>query len=719
MIPKKDKIMRPPVYALTKIDRIIRRHKYVLLGMPLIGLSGAYFYIQNTTPVYEAKTQILFHTDDPFFVKSQETHITAQDIIHNAIKKLENTGKNANTSSSFKTLNIHSTPLLNHSEASLNPSIAEKVLQISQNLSAIQPPNSYIIQLSYRSEDAAAAANMVNAITFEYIKKLSRPTIERSKKQSHPTRTHEILGKTNPTDLTDLLHRQVIQAREDLDLFKQQEGRAQPSTFLMAISRAKEKEYEQALINMAEAKAALYPFLNENGNLVLNLKAPAILHSTHLRTLSYKHDELSREYNHLARKYGHKHPQIIAVTSAISLIKEQIEREQNDIMQRVHNEYKAAQNTVETFERPENMEAIRQLQLLRQERLVILENKYTTAMAIYDAYTQNAINAAHNIAPQKHTTPPEVSWISQAFTPQNPIYPKARKILGFSTLLCTLLGIALAALLEKLRPTFLSGRELEEVTNAPCYALIPRIDTAKSPLSRKKNNAIDIFDNSNADTADAVRSLRLNLKLHNNTDDNNKVITLTSSYNLEGKTTLSLWMARLSAKAGERVIIIDANLRSPEIHNAVHAKNNNTLAEYITRQAKMEDIINTDDPSGAHIIFGRAAPQNAIDYLSSERMENLIRALRKAYDLIIIDTPPCMTTPDAKAVAKLSDTVLYTVQWNKTRRETVESGLSQFITTDKTHIATVLTQINLQKHIEYGFGHSFFDYKTDKDYALS
>ncbi len=131
----------------------------------------------------------------------------------------------------------------------------------------------------------------------------------------------------------------------------------------------------------------------------------------------------------------------------------------------------------------------------------------------------------------------------------------------------------------------------------------------------------------------------------------------------------------------------------------------------------MEDIINTSDPSGAHIIFGRSIPNSAIDLLSSERTEQLIRSLRKAYDLIIIDSPASMAAPDAQALAKLSDTVLYAVHWNKTRREIVQSGISQFPKAEKPRCATVLTQINLEKHIEFGFGHSFFDYENQKDYA--
>lgn len=660
---------RPPVYALTKMDRIIRRHKYIILGAPFIGITSCFLFLQNTKPVFESNAQILFQSEDQAFVESQTKVIESQAIINAAIQNL-------------------------------NYSDIMPINNIGGNLKAKRLPDSYIIQIKYRDHSAQSAAKIVNAVSHQYLKTLE------SKSKIPPAAIKE------KTDLTYLLHRQIIDAREELTVFEEHGGRAQPSTFIAAISRAKEKEYEQALLSLAEAKATLYPFLNEEGELRFNSKAPAVLNSTTLRELLYRHDELIKEKEILSTRYGHKHPKMIRTASAIELLQQQIQREEQNIMERAYNEFKAAQNTVETFEEPNSIEAIKEQQKLRQERLIMLQNRLTSAQALFEAYVEN-----QNEAPTPVITKPNATLIAQGFIPHRPIYPNKRKILGVTTLISVFFGFALACLLEKFRPTFLSGRELEEVTNRPCYALIPEANADTAGTKRKTNILDDILQNPESSIADAVRSLRLTLKLRENDKNENKVITITSSHPGEGKTMLALWMARLAAKAGERVILIDGDLRSPNIHRFLEKNNNNSLSEYITKQGKIEDIIDTSDPSGAHMIFGRPSSGNAIDQLSSDRMEQLIRSLRKAYDLVIIDSASSISAPDAQALSKLSDTVLYTVHWNKTRRETVHSGISQFDNNEKPHVATVLTQINLKKHIEYGFGHSFFEYKSDKDYA--
>ncbi len=664
---------RPPVYALTKMDRIIRRHKYIILGAPFIGITSCFLFLQNTKPIFESNAQILFQSEDQAFVESQTKVIESQAIINAAIQNLNYSDE---------------TPINN----------------IGGNLKAERLPDSYIIQIKYRDNSPQSAAKIVNAVSHQYLRTLE------SELKTPPAPAKE------KTDLTDLLHRQVIDAREELTVFEEHGGRAQPSTFIAAISRAKEKEYEQALLSLAEAKATLYPFLNEEGELRFNSKAPAVLNSTTLRELLYRHDELIKEKEILSTRYGHKHPKMIRTTSAIELLQQQIQREEQNIMERAYNEFKAAHNTVETFEEPNSIEAIEEQQKLRQERLIMLQNRLTSAQALFEAYVENE-NQSEAATPV--FTKPNATLIAQGFIPHRPIYPNKRKILGVTTLISVFFGFALAFLMEKFRPTFLSGRELEEVTNRPCYALIPEANADTVGTNRKTNILDDILQNPESSIADAVRSLRLTLKLQENDKNENKVITITSSHPGEGKTMLALWMARLAAKAGERVILIDGDLRSPNIHRFLGKKNNNSLIEYITKQGKIEDIIDTSDPSGAHMIFGRQSSGNAIDQLSSERMEQLIRSLRKAYDLIIIDSASSISAPDTQALSKLSDTVLYTVHWNKTRRETVHNGISQFDNNEKPHVATVLTQINLKKHIEYGFGHSFFEYKSDKDYALA
>ena len=136
--------------------------------------------------------------------------------------------------------------------------------------------------------------------------------------------------------------------------------------------------------------------------------------------------------------------------------------------------------------------------------------------------------------------------------------------------------------------------------------------------------------------------------------------------------------------------------------------------DYLSGAHKLEEVIDTKDPSGLHAIYGRAVPNSALDLVSSKKMDKLILSLKNDYDLIIIDTPACMAVSDARAIQKNCDQLLYVVAWHRTRKEVVHSGLSQFDKFENLQISTVLTNVDVKKHVQFGFGEVVSDYGTYK-----
>ena len=166
---------------------------------------------------------------------------------------------------------------------------------------------------------------------------------------------------------------------------------------------------------------------------------------------------------------------------------------------------------------------------------------------------------------------------------------------------------------------------------------------------------------------------------------------------------LSSWLGRASALAGDKVIVIDCDMRLPSLHATLGYKNDTTLVDYLTGKANLEDVIQKDPATGMHMIYARAVPQSALNLVGSERMRTLIEALREAYDLVIIDTPAAMAASDARVLATLSDITLYGVRWSDTPEEAVLQGMKQF-TDIGVRIASVLLNVNIgqQKPYEYG-----------------
>ena len=248
---------------------------------------------------------------------------------------------------------------------------------------------------------------------------------------------------------------------------------------------------------------------------------------------------------------------------------------------------------------------------------------------------------------------------------------------------------------------------MEAATGLPCFGLIPNAGSFKPPLLGRYALARPA-----SPLAESVRTLRMLLNLRAK-DKRPKVITLTSSFPGEGKTTLSLWMARLAAAAGEKVIVIDADLRRPSIHKASGQKSDATLAEYLSGDMDLNQIIRKDADSPAHIIFGRSVPHEALDLVASEKMKVLVGHLRETYDFVIIDSPACLAVSDARLLATLSDCVLYIVKWDKTPREAVANGIKHFADIGYGPLVLVLSNVDMKKHARYGYADTAYYYGRD------
>ena len=203
---------------------------------------------------------------------------------------------------------------------------------------------------------------------------------------------------------------------------------------------------------------------------------------------------------------------------------------------------------------------------------------------------------------------------------------------------------------------------------------------------------------------------------HKDGEHESKIITITSSFPGEGKTTLAVWLGRLAAKSGEKILVIDGDLRRPNVHRCVDMKNDISLVDYLTDQNELDEVIRKDDATGLHVILGSSVPNSALDLIGSDKMEKLVTSLRRVYDLVIIDTPACLAVSDASVMATYCDAMLYAISWDETPREVVTSGVRQFIDTGYKDVAFVMTNVDVKRHVQYAYGDSAYYYGRYQGY---
>jgi succinoglycan biosynthesis transport protein ExoP len=176
---------------------------------------------------------------------------------------------------------------------------------------------------------------------------------------------------------------------------------------------------------------------------------------------------------------------------------------------------------------------------------------------------------------------------------------------------------------------------------------------------------------------------------------------VTSTRPGEGKTTIALSLAISAAQAGQRVLIIDADLRHPSTSKFFGREKDAGLVNALTGDADLREVLSFDEGTRVFVIPAGGKTQNPPDLLGSEKMKALLAALRRNFEYIIVDTPPMGPVVDPKVVSLLCDKTVYVVHWGTTAREIVETSIQQFPNSRQV-AGIVLNMVNENRAQKYG-----------------
>lgn len=181
------------------------------------------------------------------------------------------------------------------------------------------------------------------------------------------------------------------------------------------------------------------------------------------------------------------------------------------------------------------------------------------------------------------------------------------------------------------------------------------------------NSKMIMLANPESPISEVYRTLKLNIEF-SGFDRELKTIAITSANHGEGKTTTSLNLAAAYAKAGKKVILVDADLRKPSVHAALHHDNSVGLTNYLAGMNAANEIIKHSQVDNLSVITSGPIPPNPSELLASERMAALLNELKRHFDAVLIDTPPALSLTDARIVATKCDGALLVVDQGKLKR---------------------------------------------------
>lgn len=328
-------------------------------------------------------------------------------------------------------------------------------------------------------------------------------------------------------------------------------------------------------------------------------------------------------------------------------------------------------------------------QIPREEReLGIKQRKLNLSESLYNYLMEKKAEAGIAIASDQV----DKSVVDEArMALGGAIGPDKKVVLGGAIAAGLFLPALLIVLLDFFRDRINDIDELKRATNLPVLAVIPASKRRRVTPDEPKSLLAESF-----------RTARINLQ-YLNSDVPRQVIGFTSSTSGEGKTFCAVNLATVMALSGKRVLLIDADMRRPNVTRTMELPEGPGLSTWLIGEARMEDILTRSDVPGLDVIGAGPIPPNPGELAESPRMAELMAAMRQRYDHIIVDSSPLGLVSEFVVLMNLLDVTLYVVRERYTRRGSLRT-INELVKTGQLgRVDALLNDVKGDKDNGYGY----------------
>jgi succinoglycan biosynthesis transport protein ExoP len=555
---------------------------------------------------------------------------------------------------------------------------------------------SYVIDITYSSANPALAAQIANTFANEYLVDQLESRYEATRRANEWLSAR--LGE---------LREKVRDSERAVELFKAQNNLVETAGSTLSDQQVA-KLNEQLILARAEAAQAQVKYdqieavRKRGGDVTAFADA---MQSGALANLKSKASEIRRELANLTARYGDRHPSVVSARAQLADVNRSIGAEASRIVATAENELRVAKSRVESIEKSLSemkgtVATVSQAEITLRE----LEREAVANKTLYE----NFLSRFKETSEQEKLQTTDSRIIEQASVPTSPTGPNKKLITLVALALGLGLGAGLAFVLEQLDSGYRTSKQVERALGVPVLASVPRADSeVTSGLGRigRRLNPFRLFAGlfSSDSTSErrmgrtdriamarmvvkkplstfteAIRAMRMGIKFAD-VDRPQKVILVASALPGEGKSTIASNLAQLAATSGERVLLMDLDLRHPVLTSLYAPQAKLGSVELLLGEVDLKAVIVKDQDTGLHLIPSprRRDLTHTAELLASQRLKDLLAHLSDFYDLIVIDTSPLLPVTDGRQLIDSVDSLALVVKWETTDRDAVETALRQ------------------------------------------
>ena len=292
-----------------------------------------------------------------------------------------------------------------------------------------------------------------------------------------------------------------------------------------------------------------------------------------------------------------------------------------------------------------------------------------------------------------------VEIIDKADNPIRPVRPNIPINIALGVIVGLILGVGLAFFIEYLDTSVKTIDDVERALNAAVLGVIPQ------------NVGSLVDEGEESPHAEAYRVLRTNILFAARKSEDQTTFTVVSGGAGEGKTTTMFNLAVIFAQLGDRILVVDSDLRRPSMHRYFKVTNSIGLTNLLLGQNTLDEVIQTTDIPNMHFIPSGKLPSSSMGVLSSSKMKDFVADMKSRYDYVFFDAPPIMGVSDASVLASAVDLCVLVVQYRKYPQLMTQRAKDMVIKVGGDLAGVVLNNINIsQDSYYYYYSGYYYDY---------
>ncbi len=295
-----------------------------------------------------------------------------------------------------------------------------------------------------------------------------------------------------------------------------------------------------------------------------------------------------------------------------------------------------------------------------------------------------------------------VTLVDPAEANLKPVRPNKPLNIALGIIIGLVVGVGLAFFIEYLDTSVKTIDDVERTLQAPVLGVIPQ------------NVGYLIEEGAESPHAEAYRVLRTNL-LFSRKDDKLNTVAVVSAGAGEGKSTTVFNLATVFAQGGQRVLVVDSDLRRPTLHKLLNVANNLGLTNYLMKQNSLEEVIQTTSLATLDFMSSGKLPSSSLGILNSAQMKDLISELKQRYDFVFFDSPPIMGVSDASILASEVDMTLQVIQYRRYPQPMNIRAKQLIEKVGGNLIGIVLNNINMSQDESYYYYSGYYHYYYSKN----